>query len=154
VCLSIVLLFAALVIGEVSSIAILGSYVGAPWTLLVLAIGVGLGVMLLAGRALGTLQDAAEAWSKGEEIGPILGSSALLGVAGILFLIPGLLSDVAAFALVLPPVRARMTRSLVGRVKAHAVRLHPRRGAAPAQGGEYIDTEGVERSGDPPPSLP
>jgi len=87
VCLSIVLLFVAYVIGEVASIAILGSHVGTPYTLLVLAIGVGLGVMLLAGRALATLQNAAEAWSRGEEIGQVVASSALVGLAGILFLV-------------------------------------------------------------------
>ena len=150
-CLSIVLLFAAYVIGEVASIALLGSYLGAGYTLLVIGIGVALGIMLLAGRAFSTLQDAAEAWSKGEEIGPVVASSALLGLAGILFLVPGVLSDVAALALILPPVRGRMAASLVGRVRAHAVRLHPR--GAPA-GDEYIDAEGVEHPGEPPRSLP
>jgi UPF0716 protein FxsA len=153
VCLAIVLLFGAYVIGEVASIAILGSYVGALTTVLVIVAGVMLGVMLLAGRAFSTLQNAAEAWSKGEEIGPIVASSALVGLAGILFLLPGLLSDAAALALLLPPVRARMSRNLVGRVKAHAVRLHPR-GAGPRKEDEYIDAEGVERPGDPPRSLP
>lgn len=150
-CLSIVLLFLAYVIGEVASIAILGSYLGAIYTLLVIGAGIMLGVMLLAGRAFSTLQDAAEAWSKGEEIGPIVASSALVGLAGVLFVIPGVLSDAAAIALLLPPVRRRMAGNLVGRVKAHAVRLHPRRGGPE---GEYIDAEGVERPGEPPRSLP
>jgi UPF0716 protein FxsA len=154
VCLSIVLLFGAYVIGEVASIAILGSYLGAGYTLLVIGLGVMLGVMLLAGRAFSTLQNAAEAWSKGEEIGPIVASSALVGLAGILFLLPGLLSDAAAIALLVPPVRGRMSRNLVGRVKAHAVRLHPRGPGGPSAKDEYIDAEGVERPGDPPPSLP
>jgi len=162
VCLSIVLLFVAYVIGEVASIAILGSHVGTPYTLLVLAIGVGLGVMLLAGRALATLQNAAEAWSRGEEIGQVVASSALVGLAGILFLVPGLLSDAAALVIILPPVRARMAGKLVGRVKVHAARLRPRGGAARG-GGEYIDADAVEQPspsssdgspGDPPRSLP
>lgn len=151
VCLSILLLFAGLVIGEVASVAIVGSYVGAPYTILAIILGVMLGVMLLAGRAFSTLQNAAEAWSKGEEIGPIVASSALVGLAGILFVIPGFLSDAAGLVLLLPPVRARMSRNLVGRVKAHAVRLHP---GGPARRDEYIDAEGVERPGDPPRSLP
>lgn len=151
VCLSIVLLFAAALIGEVASVAIFGSYLGIGYTLLAIAIGVGLGVMLLAGRAFTTLQDAGEAWSKGEEIGPIVASSALVGLAGILFVIPGFLSDAAAIVLILPPIRSRMAASLVGRVRAHAVRLHPRK---TARGDEYIDADGVERPGDPPPSLP
>lgn len=153
-CLSIFLLFVAAVIGEVASIWILGSYVGVAYTLLALVLGGMLGVMLVSGRALTTLKSAGEAWSKGEEIGPVVASGALVGLAGILFFIPGLLSDAAALVLILPPVRARMARDLVDRVKAHAVRLHP--GGAPSRAapGEYIDVEGVEHPGEPPRSLP
>lgn len=146
-CLGVVLLGLAYVIGEIASIAILASHIGGLNTAGVLGVAGLLGVAFLAGRTFATLQDAAEAFVRSEPIGPVIARSAIGAAAGVLFIVPGLLSDAIALVLLIPPVRGRAAQRIVdktvGRARGHG---H----------GEVnvIDADAVERPGDPPHSLP
>jgi UPF0716 protein FxsA len=121
-CLAVMLLGLAYAIGEVASIVMLGSFTDGFTTLLVLIVGAGLGFALLAGRTIATLRAAGMALVKGEEIGPVIAQGALVGVAGVLFILPGLLSDAAAIALLVPRWRARAGKNLSDRVHARITR--------------------------------
>jgi UPF0716 protein FxsA len=121
-CLAVMLLGLAYAIGEVASIVLLGSFTDGFTTLFVLLVGAGLGFALLAGRTLATLRAAGVALVKGEEIGPVIAQGALVGIAGVLFIVPGLLSDAVAIALLVPRWRARAGKNLSDRVHARITR--------------------------------
>jgi len=125
-CLAVPLLVLAYLIGEVGSIVLLDSYTDGATALLWLLVAAGIGMALLAGRALATLRAAGVALVRGHEIGPVLAQGALVGVAGVLLIVPGLLSDAIAVALLVPAWRARAGKNLSDRVRAHAVRLRDR----------------------------
>jgi UPF0716 protein FxsA len=152
VCLAVLLGLLVFVAAEVASIVILASHVGSLHAAGVVGVGFLLGLLLLTGRPVRTLKAAADAWGRGRAIGPVVASSALGAGAGVLFLIPGLVSDALALALLVPPVRARLARRMVDRVRRHALDV---RGP-----GAVIDADAVEvppddrRGGDPPPALP
>ncbi len=164
VCLAVVLLFFAGLLGEVASIVIVASYVGGKYTLIALVVAAALGALLLMGRAAATLKAAATAWAKGEPVGEVLAMSALTGFAGVLLIIPGFLSDVIALIFLLPPMRARLAGKLVTRLRARAqvavekARARGIRGGGRPSGGNVIDADGVEiRDPDAPggpPALP
>jgi UPF0716 protein FxsA len=139
VCLAVALLGLAFVIGEVASIAMLGSYLGVGPTLAVVAIAGVIGVLLLRGRAFATFQKAVDAYRRGERLGPVVASGALVGLAGVLLVIPGALSDLIAVVILLPPVRALLARRMIARVAVRAT---------------IIDAQAHEKPGDLPPSLP
>ena len=121
-CLAVMLLGLAYAIGEVASIVLLGSFTDGFTTLFVLLVAAAFGFALLAGRALATLRAAGVALVKGEEIGPVIAQGALVGVAGVLFIVPGLLSDAVAIALLVPRWRARAGKNVSDRVHARITR--------------------------------
>ena len=121
-CLAVMLLGLAYAIGEVASIVVLDSFTDGFTTLLVLIVGAGIGFALLAGRTIATLRAAGVALVTGEEIGPVIAQGALVGVAGVLFIVPGLLSDAVAIALLVPRWRARAGKNLSDRVHARITR--------------------------------
>jgi UPF0716 protein FxsA len=121
-CLAVMLLGLAYAIGEVASIVLLGSFTDGFTTLFVLLVAGAIGLALLAGRALATLRAAGVALVKGEEIGPVIAQGALVGVAGVLFIVPGLLSDAVAIVLLVPRWRARAGKNLSDRVHARIAR--------------------------------
>ncbi len=153
-CLAVVLLFFAYVIGEIASIVILGGFVGAMYTVLVLAAAAVLGSFLLMGRAAATLRAAAEAMAKREPVGELVAASALGAFAGVLLISPGLLSDALAVILLLPPTRARLAGRMAAGLRGRAqvlvaqVRGHGHGPGAsappPVDAAGVIDVDGVE----------
>jgi len=121
-CLAVVLLGIAYAIGEVASLVLLDSFTDGFTTLLWIIVAGAVGLALLAGRALATLRAAGVALVKGEEIGPVIAQGALVGVAGVLFIVPGLLSDAAGLALLVPAWRAKAGKNLSDRVHARIAR--------------------------------
>jgi UPF0716 protein FxsA len=102
---------AALVLaGELVLLVVLGARLGAAvpaiWTLAAGAMGALL-VRRCGGRALAALQPGAPA---GASFG-----AAVAVVAGILLVVPGILTDLAALLLLVPPLRAAMGRALAAR---------------------------------------
>lgn len=160
-CLAVVLLFFAGLLGEVASIVIVASYIGGKYTLIALVVAAGLGALLLMGRAAATLRAAGAAMVKREPVGEVLAASALAAFAGVLFIIPGFLSDIFAVFLLVPQVRARFAGRMVTRLKARAVAAVDQaraRGGRAGVPGEIIDADGVEvrdpdAPGGGPPAL-
>ena len=91
-------------IGEVLSIVLVASWVGALWTILALVAGAAAGLYLLrtAGRAAFSTLRAGEVRIVDLDM---MQGSARLKVAGILLLVPGFMSDLGAAALLLWPRR-------------------------------------------------
>jgi UPF0716 protein FxsA len=137
----------AAIIAELASIAIASDLVGWLWTMAALAGGVVLGMTVLAGRGVSTMQKAAAAMQGGEPVGPVVVDGALIALAGVLFVIPGFVTDVAGLALLVPPVRA-MVRGRAKRWFQSRMVVMPGMGEGRGRGarGEdgFIDVEGHE----------
>lgn len=151
--------FLLAVIAEVSSLVIVGSWLGAVPSLGLLVLAFGLGYVLLSGRGIATVQRVLGASSQGESPTPALLDGALLAIAGLLFITPGFVSDVVATLLVIPPVRALARRRLTAWVRARIGHVHLVQvpGSGRVAEDDVIDVEGAEvRSRDdaPRPRLP
>jgi UPF0716 protein FxsA len=75
------------------------------------------GLALLRAQGVATLLRAREALQRGEQPVAEIIDGILLAGAGFLLLLPGLVSDVAALLLLLPPVRALLRRMLARNVR-------------------------------------
>ncbi|MGE0238641.1 MAG: FxsA family protein [Parvibaculaceae bacterium] len=108
-----------------------GQWFGAWFPVLAVILGFVLGGLTIRHTGVKSLNEVREASQKGH-IGPHAAIGGLLGVlAGILFIMPGLLSDVAAILLLLPFMR-------------HIVERRMGRPSAPKGGGVVIEGEAVE----------
>lgn len=103
------LLLLALPILEIATFIAVGREVGILWTLLLLlAAGAG-GVMLLRLQGLALLRRVQADMNAGRMPADSLIQGAMLALAGLFLLLPGFLSDIAAFLLLLPPIQAIAT---------------------------------------------
>lgn len=115
--------------------------------LILLLIGMaGLGAALLYWQGWSAMRQTREALLRGEPpVGPML-EGMMLVTAGVLLLVPGLISDVFALILLVPPLRRAIARSLVkramagGRVHVNVHRSQEAQADTPA-GGPVIDGE-------------
>ena len=103
----------AAIIAELASIAIVSDLVGWLWTMAALAGGVVLGMTVLAGRGVSTMGKAGAAMQGGEPVGPVVVDGALIALAGVLFLVPGFVTDAVGLLLLLPPGRFRLVFELL-----------------------------------------
>lgn len=72
-----------------------------------------LGLGLFRASSLRVTIGVAKAMGEGKSPGVAAVDGALIGLAGVLFLIPGYISDVVAIFLLVPPIRAAFARMLV-----------------------------------------
>lgn len=93
---------------EVATAYLVAQWIGWGWTILLLLLGfpIGFAVMRNAGDA--AMRDLQRAAQTGVE--PDAGRHGLAFVAGLLFLIPGLWTDLAGLLLLLPPVQRLVRR--------------------------------------------
>ena len=103
----VVLFFLILLpVAEITTLIAVGSAIGLlPTILLVIAAGL-LGALLMRSQGLETMMRLRGAFARREPPTEAVFDGFCIGVAGLLLLLPGLLSDVAAILLLLPPVRA------------------------------------------------
>ncbi len=118
---------------EIASLLIVGSWIGVGWTLLLLVAGLVLGLALIGrgGReAMGAVNQAARSRQVTDDT---VTGGFLTVVAGVLLMIPGFVSDLAALALLLPPVRSLVRRRMQAWAQRSAaqVRVVHLGGAAP-----------------------
>lgn len=135
-------------IAEIATFIVVGREIGVLWTLALL-IGAGLaGAALLRFEGLRLLTAARAELAAGRMPAATMVHGAFLALAGLFLLLPGFLSDIVAFLLVLPPVRGLLVR-LVARSMTVVTREGTTtaswssgggRGAGPA----VIDLEAVE----------
>lgn len=119
---------------EIASLLIVGSWIGVGWTLLLLIGGFVLGLALI-GRGG---REAMSAVNQAARSRQVAGDTAVTGgfltvVAGVLLMIPGFVSDLAALALLLPPVRTLVRRRMLAWAERSSaqVRVVHLGGAAP-----------------------
>jgi UPF0716 protein FxsA len=112
-----------------------GQWFGAWFHILAVILGFALGGLTIRHTGIKSLNEIREASQKGS-VGPNAAVGGMLGfLAGILFILPGLLSDLAAILLLLPfsrhIVERRMARSTVRRggvvIDGEAVEIHEKR---------------------------
>ena len=131
-----------LLVVEVAVVAVVSSWIGFGWTMLLL-----LGTTLLGGWLV--RREGARAWrsfsgavAEGRPPGRAALDGVLILIGGLLVLLPGFVSDVLGLLCLLPPTRRLLGRALVGwaltRGRATVVRVRATRGPA----------------GAPPPSPP
>ncbi|WP_051342070.1 FxsA family protein [Pseudonocardia spinosispora] len=140
---------------EVVALAAVVAWLGFGWTLLLLLAGAMLGMWLVRREGARAALATAEAVRGGRTAHAELTDGALIGVAGLLILVPGVVSDVLGLLLVLPPVRALVRGRLVRQAEQRSPLL---RNVRIRTGGPVIDGTVVEGTvvdtGPKPPSPP
>lgn len=109
-----------------------GQLIGTGWTVLLVLAGCTLGAVVLRRVGLAAVRSLGSSggrWSTTAPGGPVGAGAgaALLGLAGVLLLVPGLVTDVAGLVLLLPPVRAVLARRLASAVQRRVVGAVDRR---------------------------
>lgn len=140
--LAFILLCLAFPLLELAVMIKVGQSIGVLWTIALL-IGMGLvGGAVLRAQGFAVLRRAIAATRAGEPpIGPVIDSMFLM-LAGVLFLIPGFITDVAGALLLIPPLRRGFARWVFrrmlagGRFSASTVRVETRDGRDPRGEGQ------------------
>lgn len=138
---------------EIASLIWVGQFIGILATLgLILLSGV-LGIVLLRSQGLAILKRLQSETSQGLDPGRELVHGALIVVAAILLIVPGLVSDVLGILMFLPPVRDIVWRYVKPRIvvqSAGFARGYPQQPRA----GNVVDLDADEYSHEPNPDTP
>ncbi|MEV8443512.1 FxsA family protein [Actinosynnema sp. NPDC051121] len=153
--------FAVLVVGLVVEVAVLVAAFGA-WglvpTLGVLVLGGVVGSVLVRREGVRAVGAFSEAVRTRRAPHREIADGVLVAAAGVLILLPGLVSDVAGLLLLFPPVRRLVGRRLARRAeeRERAVVLNLRYGQHPMAGGVVVEGDVVEVRPEPSgrPELP
>lgn len=114
-----------LALAEIIVFVLVASWIGVGWTILAALVTSGVGLILLGRqgtRALGELREGAR---ERRPSGRALGDAALIGVGGLLMLLPGFLGDLVGLLCLLPPTRP-LVRGLLGRLFISRIPPHLR----------------------------
>ena len=139
----ILLVIAAPIVEIVTFIKVAGA-IGFLETVAIAVIAGIAGLWLLRAEGLATLMRARDAMQKGEAPVAEMIDGMVLAVAGLLLFLPGLISDVLALFLLLPPVRALLRRTLARKVRAQTAQTG-------VIEGEYVVIDEPGDDKDPPP---
>ncbi|TWP53673.1 FxsA family protein [Lentzea tibetensis] len=154
--------FVLLLAGVVAEIAVLiavGQAIGVLWTLLLLILGTVVGVQLMRREGSRTMVAFTEALRTRRVPHQEMADGVLIAAAGVLIMVPGFVSDVAALFLLFPPTRRLISHRMAIRAEAQALRFeHERRfGATPGVvDGEVVSEEPVvivEQRRELPPTI-
>lgn len=146
-------------VAELAVLIRLGALIGVWRTIAILFLGSLVGIWILRRQGLGMLAKLQRGLEQGR-LPPGLGFEGLcLLLAGLLLVLPGLISDALAFLLLLPPARRLLYRAVGRRLRAAADAEAAARGTARADAGPRqpppvieVDYEEVEvRSEEVPP---
>ena len=132
------LLFLVVPILEIWLLIQVGSVIGAGWTILVVVATAIAGAWLVRAQGLEVVRRIQQDLAVGRvPTGDMLEALMLL-VAGAVLLTPGFFTDAIGFALLIPPVRASLSRYLIQRGMAHMARApHPGRTRRETLDGEF-----------------
>ncbi|MGV9743551.1 FxsA family protein [Rhodococcus zopfii] len=138
------LLFLVYVVAEIAVLAVLGSAIGAGYTVL-LFLGVSvLGYLILGAQGRRALQNLGKVRA-GVSPDRALTDGALVGLGAGLVLVPGLLTSILGILLLLPPARA-LLRPVVKVVAARKVATLAARGAWHGERITVVDGQVVEHT--------
>ena len=113
-------LFLVVPLIEIALFALLGQTIGVLPTLLgVLATAIA-GSLLIRWQGLAVLRDLQATMNRGELPARQVADAMLIGVGGLLLLLPGYFSDLVGLALFIPPVRGLIYASLARRFRVVA----------------------------------
>ncbi|MGW4059056.1 FxsA family protein [Amycolatopsis sp. NPDC004747] len=142
--------FLLYVFAEIAAIWAVGSAVGVLGTLALLLAGAFLGSWLArreGGKAMRAFTAAARSGRPAEKE---LTDGMLVGLGGVLILVPGFVSDVLGLLLILPPTRAVARRMWLKRMEKRAVRFaNQRRGPVIVVDSEVVSPEPSRRREQP-----
>jgi UPF0716 protein FxsA len=113
----IALSFLALPLLEIAVFIIVGRAIGLFPTLALVILAALAGGLLLRQQGLSTLSRLRNNVNAGTIPGRTMFDAMLIGLAAILLVLPGFLSDVMALSLLIPPVRGWLFSALAGRVR-------------------------------------
>ncbi|SMQ85984.1 UPF0716 protein FxsA [Devosia lucknowensis] len=102
---------------EIALFVIVGRAIGVFPTLGLVILGAVAGAMLLRQQGLGVVSRLRSNVRAGTIPGRTMFDAMLIGLAAILLVLPGFLSDMVALALLIPPVRGWMFKALASRVR-------------------------------------
>ena len=107
-------------LAEVLVFVLVAGWIGLGWTVLATLATTVLGWLLLARQGMRALAELRERARSRQGAGRALGDAGLVGVGGLLMVLPGFLGDLVGLLCLLPgtrgPVRALLTRFVVGRL--------------------------------------
>ena len=106
----VILLLFLLPIAEIAVFIQVGSRIGVGMTLLLVVAGVVGGIWLVRIQGFATAMRVQGMIARGESPAQEMLEGLALLVAGVLLVIPGFLTDIAAFILLTPPLRRAITR--------------------------------------------
>ncbi len=140
-------LIVSLPVIEVASIVEVSRWVGPFVTFLLLAASVAFGAFLIRSQSLAVGRRVMEAMQAGTPPGePLLDSGSTI-LAGVLFMIPGFVTDIVALFLLLPKARRLIWRGISYAMRGRTRTLRARAGpqaAKPKRAGDVIDVEFTE----------
>lgn len=108
----ILVLFLLLPFLEIATFIWIGGQIGILATLASIIIAAGLGIVIIRWQGIGLLMDSRQMLQRGEIPTRQFFDGMLLAFAGLLFILPGFLSDLVGFLLLLPPVRGLIFNAL------------------------------------------
>jgi len=147
----VALLFLLIPALEIYLYVLLGGQIGAWLTLAVVAGAIVLGGAILRINGLSLLMNARKALVEGRQPATVVIEGVAIMAAGLLLLLPGMISDVLGILLLIPPVRRWIIRRIAGSI---STRLRQRATGFAKEAGEIIDTTFNEVPPEPPANLP
>jgi UPF0716 protein FxsA len=128
---------------ELTALVALVAWLGLGWTLLVLLGGGLAGIWLVRREGMRAAIGVVDAARRGRVAHAELTDGALIGLAGVLILVPGVVSDALGLLLVLRPTRALARRALLRAAERRAPALRSER---IRRGGPVVDGIVVDAS--------
>ena len=113
----ILLLVLALPFIEIALFIVIGQAIGVLPTLLGIIITGAIGALVLRWQGMGVLRQMQMRFSRGEMPARQMGDAVLIGLAGVLLLLPGYFTDLVGLVLLLPWTRALIYRLLARNLK-------------------------------------
>ena len=131
-----ILLLMLMVVAEIAVFIEVGSRIGALMTLVLVAVSamVGIGLVRRQGFAAATRVQTMMARGESPAVGMLEGLALL--AAGVLLVLPGFLSDVVAFVLLIPPIRRGFIRLYMRNVHVASTVVYPRPPGTPPDSGQ------------------
>ena len=111
------LLFVGMPLLEILVLIQVGSVIGGLNTILLLVVTAVIGAALVRGQGMQAYQKAQQRMAMGEMPGIQLAEGILIFVAGLMFVTPGLITDVFAVLLLIPPVRQVLAKKMMARMQ-------------------------------------
>lgn len=145
----LLLLFVFVVFAEIATFIAVGKAIGVVATLALILLGMVGGLMLVKVLGIDALRRAEASLARGESPAGAVFDAACVAFAGVLFALPGFLSDILAILLLIRPLRRWLGGSLWRGLQASPnVRVWKHSSGATVVEGDYVEV--IEN----PPRLP